>query len=65
MRTTVDLDESLLKRAWALTKPKTKTELIEAGLQALIEKQSARAMLAFEGQFKEVKAPARRRPKHG
>ncbi|MBI4313584.1 MAG: type II toxin-antitoxin system VapB family antitoxin [Candidatus Omnitrophica bacterium] len=36
MRTTIDIDEKLLKEAWAILRPKTKRELIEKSLRELI-----------------------------
>jgi len=37
MRTTLDLDEKLLKEAMKRVKAKTKTEVVERGLQELIQ----------------------------
>lgn len=37
MRTTLDIDESLLEEARELTGTKTKTETVELGLQELIK----------------------------
>ena len=36
MRTTIDIDEKLLKEAWQLIRPKSKRELIDLSLQELI-----------------------------
>jgi Arc/MetJ family transcription regulator len=42
MRTTINLDETLLKEAQRITGMKERTALIHEGLKALIERESAR-----------------------
>jgi hypothetical protein len=39
MRTTVDINDVLLKEAWQLVKPKSKRELIEHSLEELIRRE--------------------------
>ena len=39
MRTTIDINEKLLKEAWAIAHPKSKRELIEMSLQELIRRE--------------------------
>lgn len=36
MRTTIDINEHLLKEAWKLVRPKSKRELIDRSLQELV-----------------------------
>lgn len=63
MRTTLNLDEELLKKAQEMTGLTVKTEVIHAGLRALIARESARRLAALGGSEKKVKAPRRRRKK--
>ncbi|MDP2958403.1 MAG: type II toxin-antitoxin system VapB family antitoxin [Longimicrobiales bacterium] len=62
MRTTVSLDERLLHEAQRLTGTKERTTLIRDGLQALIERESARRLARLGGSEPELAAPPRRRP---
>lgn len=62
MRTTVNLDERLLHEAQRLTGTKERTTLIREGLQALIERESARRLARLGGSEPELEAPPRRRP---
>jgi Arc/MetJ family transcription regulator len=60
MRTTLNIDDSLLSRAVKLTGIKEKTALVRLGLEALIARESARRLAALGGS--EVKLrPIRRR----
>ena len=49
MRTTLDLDEDLVRRALAETGARTKTEVIEMGLRALLEREARRRLKALFG----------------
>jgi Arc/MetJ family transcription regulator len=60
MRTTLDLDEALVRRALRETGAKSKTELIEMGLRALLERQARKRLMALYGRGPQL-APARRR----
>jgi Arc/MetJ family transcription regulator len=60
MRTTLDLDEGLVKKALAATGAKSKTEVIELGLRSLVEREARRRLKALYGTLPEL-APARRR----
>ena len=61
MRTTVDLDEELVRKARQLSKIQGKTALLHAGLQALIA-NAARARLAqLGGSEPKARVPRRRR----
>lgn len=50
MRTTLDIDERLLKEAMARSQTRTKTETVERGLQALIRLAQRERLLAMQGQ---------------
>jgi Arc/MetJ family transcription regulator len=61
MRTTLDLDDDLLKEASRRVHAPSKTALVELALQALI-RESARTRLAEAGgTMPDLEAPARRR----
>ncbi len=60
MRTTLNIDETLLREAGRLTGLKEKTALIRLGLQALIARESARR-LAQLGRSERGLAPIPRR----
>lgn len=60
MRTTLDLDGPLLERALKETGAKTKTEVIEMGLRALLEREARRRIQALCGKLPDLE-PARRR----
>jgi Arc/MetJ family transcription regulator len=62
MRTTLDLDETLLDEAARATGAPTKTALIEMGLRALIEQAARRRLAGRRGTIPRAKAPPRRRP---
>ncbi len=61
MRTTLDLDESLVRRAMSETRSRTKTEVIEMGLRALLEREARRRLRALEGKLPGLVAAPRRR----
>jgi hypothetical protein len=61
MRTTVDLDDDLFHQAQAVTNARTKTEVIERGLKALIEQDARRRLVALRGRMPDLKATPRRR----
>jgi hypothetical protein len=60
MRTTVDLDEGLVAEAMALTHARTKTELLERGLQALIDLESRKTAIRMGGTMPGIEVPPRR-----
>lgn len=60
-RTTVNIREDLLKRARAATGIKRKTDLIHAGLEALIRREAGRRLAALGGSMPLAKASPRRR----
>ena len=51
MRTTMEIDDKLLNQALALTKAKTKRELIHRSLKALIRQQRIERLLGKLGRF--------------
>jgi Arc/MetJ family transcription regulator len=61
MRTTLVLNDELLKEAQKLTKIKEKTALVNLGLKSLIEQAARKRLIALGGSDKNAKAPKRRR----
>jgi Arc/MetJ family transcription regulator len=61
MRTTLNLDERLLAEAQQLIGISERTALIHAGLQALIERESARRLARLGGSEPQLQVPPRRR----
>lgn len=39
MRTTIDINDSLMKEAWSMLRPKSKRQLIERSLEELIRRE--------------------------
>lgn len=62
MRTTVNLDESLLRAAQDISGVAERTALIHAGLKALIERESARRLARLGGTEPKLRQARRRRP---
>lgn len=61
MRTTLNIDDSLLKRAEQLTGISEKTALIRRGLEALIALESARRLAKLGGTENSLRPIRRRR----
>ncbi len=61
MRTTVNIDDELLVKAQKLTGMSGKTALVNAGLKALVERESARALARMGGTMPDLKPIRRRR----
>ncbi len=61
MRTTLNIDESLLRHAAKLTGVKEKTSLVRLGLEALIARESARRLAVLGGTEKGLQPIRRRR----
>jgi len=61
MRTTLNIDESLLGRATELSGLREKTAVVRAGLEALVARESARRLAALGGSDKAARAVPRRR----
>ena len=62
MRTTLNLDDSLLAEARKLSGLEGRTALIHEGLRALIARESARRLARLGGSEPRLKSVPRRRP---
>jgi len=62
MRTTLNVDDDLLKKASRLSGIVEKTSLVKRGLEALIARESARRLADLGGTEKKLKGVRRRRP---
>ena len=62
MRTTLNIDETLVEEAKRLTGLNERTEVIHEGLRALIGRESARRLAKLGGTERALKAIPRRRP---
>ena len=60
MRTTLNIDDDLLKNAKALCGIKEKTALVREGLKALIERESARRLARLGGSEPQLEPIPRR-----
>ena len=65
VRTTLNIDDDLLTEAQRLTGMSGKAELVRAGLQALIERESARRLARLGGSEPQLQAVPRRRSSKG
>ena len=63
MRTTLNIDDDLLRQAQRLSGMKEKTAVIHAGLEALISVESARRLAALGGSERALRRVRRRRPR--
>ena len=61
MRTTLNIDDKLLKKAAMLTGIDEKTSLVRLGLKALIAQQSAKRLAKLGGTEKNLQRIPRRR----
>ena len=61
MRTTVNLDDELLKDAKRLTGIDDMTQLVNAGLKALVERETARRLAKLDGTMPDLQTIPRRR----
>lgn len=64
MRTTLNIDDDLLKKASRLSGVVEKTSLVKLGLEALIARESARRLADLGGSENKLKTPRRRREAH-
>ena len=62
MRTTLNIDDKILKKASRLTGVKEKTALVRLGLETLIASESSKRLALLGGTEKELKPIPRRRP---
>ena len=61
MRTTININEEMLKKAAQLTGIREKTSLVHLGLEALITKESSRRLAKLGGSEKSLNTVPRRR----
>ncbi len=61
MRTTLNIDEKLVKKASKLTGITEKTALVRAGLEALISRENAKRLAELGGTEKSLRTIPRRR----
>lgn len=62
MRTTLNIDDQILKKASLLTGIKEKTSLVRLGLEALIARESSRRLAKLGSTEKGLRSIPRRRP---
>jgi len=62
MRTTINIDDNLLKTAAEMTGIKEKTSLVRKGLESLIALESSRRLAKLGGTEKGLRSVPRRRP---
>jgi Arc/MetJ family transcription regulator len=62
VRTTVNIDDELLKKAQKITGIKERAALLRAGLKALIEQASSKRLAALGGSEPQIRPVERRRP---
>jgi hypothetical protein len=61
MRTTLNIEDTLVEKASELTGIREKTTLVKLGLEALIAKESARRLAKLGGTERQLKLIPRRR----
>lgn len=61
MRTTLNIDDQLIKRAARLTGVQEKTQLVRLGLEALISREAAKRLARLGGSEPQLKEIRRRR----
>jgi Arc/MetJ family transcription regulator len=61
MRTTINIDDKILKKASELTGIKEKTALVRMGLESLIARESAKRLARLGGTEKGLRPIPRRR----
>ena len=64
MRTTLNIDDSLVKKASKLSGIAEKTALVKAGLEALIARESSRRLAELGGSEKSLRPVRRRKAGH-
>ena len=63
MRTTINIDEDLLAKATRLGSPMGRSALINEGLKAFVQRESAIRLAKLGGSQAELEAAPRKRPK--
>jgi len=61
MRTTVNIDDELLAKARDYTGEREKTKLLHLGLEALIQREVGKRLVALGGTMPDLDVPPRRR----
>jgi len=61
IRTTINIDDEVLKKASYLTGIKEKTQLVRLGLEALILIENSKRLAALGGTEADISVPSRRR----
>ncbi len=61
MRTTLNIDDTLLKKAQELTGVSEKTAIVRMGIEALIARESAKRLAKLGGSDPQLKDTPRRR----
>jgi hypothetical protein len=61
MRTTLNLDEELVRQALRESGARSKTEVIEMGLKLILEREARRRLKALAGKLPGLEAVPRRR----
>ncbi len=61
MRTTLNIDDALLKKAGQLSGIREKTALVRAGLEALITRESSRRLAELGGSERSLRPVKRRK----
>lgn len=62
MRTTVTIDDELLKQAETAAGTDKLSEVVREALQALVQREAARRLIALGGSAPDAGLPPRRRP---
>lgn len=62
MRTTLNINDQILRRAEEITGVKEKTSLVRMGLEALVSLESAKRLACLGGTEKSLRQISRRRP---
>ena len=65
MRSTLNIDDEMIRKAAELTGETEKTALVRMGLEALIARESARRLARLGGTEPDLRPIRRRRPRPG
>lgn len=63
MRTTLNIEDTVLDKAMRLTGVREKTALVRLGLESLIARESARRLSRLGGSERHLRSIPRRRPR--
>ncbi|MGD9160281.1 MAG: type II toxin-antitoxin system VapB family antitoxin [Desulfobacteraceae bacterium] len=64
MRTTINIEDSLIEKASRLTGINEKTSLVKLGLEALIARESSKRLAKLGGSEKNLSPVPRRKPQN-